>query len=457
MIAPTSFFADYGGHIRIWEEARALQQLGHRLAIATYHNGDDMPGLDIRRSWDVPWIKRALVGSSRHKLYLDVALSYRALETALRLRPTVIHAHMHEGALMGAMLKRLLGIPMIFDFQGSLTAEMVDHHFLRSDSRLYQPMWQFERLINLQADALITSTYNAAELLRRDFAFPADRLHTVTDRVDTGRNRPFDGSPGWEAERRRLRAALGIPEGRRIVAYLGLLAPYQGTNVLMEAARLLLPQMPDLHFLIMGYPDVASYQRLAESLGIADHVSLPGRILYKDAHAYLSLGDVAVAPKMSATEGSGKIPLYMAMGLPIVTFDSSVSREYLGDLGIYAAMGSVDDLAAKLLLALEQREWAARLGVLGREHTVLELSWERAAQQIEAIYAGALERRRGEPRATLRRHSSRAGRGAGPATDPSPSPPTGMQLRAGNGRQMTEEGRAPLAATLLAGEDHGGD
>jgi glycosyltransferase involved in cell wall biosynthesis len=392
MIAPTSFFADYGGHIRILEEARALQKLGHRLAIATYHNGDDLPGLDIRRSWDVPWIKRALVGSSRHKLYLDVALSYRALATALRLRPTIIHAHMHEGALMGAALKRLLRVPLIFDFQGSLTAEMVDHRFLRADGWLYHPLRQFERLINLQADALITSTANAANQLRQEFAFPAERLHIVNDRVDTDRYRPFDGSPAGEEQRRGLRAELGIPAGRRIVAYLGLLAPYQGVNVLMEAARLLLPEMPDTHFLIMGYPDVTSYKRLAESLGIADNLSLPGRILYKDTHAYLSLGDVAVAPKMSATEGSGKIPLYMAMGLPTITFDTPVSHEYLGDAGIYAAFGSAADLAAKIRHTLEQRAWAAQLGTQGRERAVRELSWDRAAQQIEAIYAGALGR-----------------------------------------------------------------
>jgi len=29
MIAPTSFFADYGCHVRIWEEIQALQHLGH--------------------------------------------------------------------------------------------------------------------------------------------------------------------------------------------------------------------------------------------------------------------------------------------------------------------------------------------------------------------------------------------------------------------------------------------
>src|SRR5205085_2484101 len=81
------------------------------------------------------------------------------------------------------------------------------------------------------------STTNAADMLLRDFAFPDDRLYTVIDSINTERFRPFDGSAGWEAERRRLRAELGIPENRRIVVYLGLLAPYQGTNILLEAAR----------------------------------------------------------------------------------------------------------------------------------------------------------------------------------------------------------------------------
>jgi len=106
MLASTSFFSDYGNHVRIWEEAKAVQQLGHRLVLATYHNGDDMPGLDIRRSWDVPWIRRAVVGSSRHKLYLDVGLAWRSLRVALEIRPTIIHAHTHEAAFIGLALKR---------------------------------------------------------------------------------------------------------------------------------------------------------------------------------------------------------------------------------------------------------------------------------------------------------------------------------------------------------------
>jgi glycosyltransferase involved in cell wall biosynthesis len=104
---------------------------------------------------------------------------------------------------------------------------------------------------------------------------------------------------------------------------------------------------------------------------------------------------------MSETEGSGKIPQYMAMGLPVVTFDTPVSREYLGELGIYAQFGSAGDLAAKLLLALEQPEWSRRLGQLGRELAVRELSSDRAGPEIEAIYAAALRYYHKRPHDTL--------------------------------------------------------
>ncbi len=396
-IAPTSFFADYGCHVRIWEEAKTLKQLGHRVVMTTYHNGDDMPGLDIRRSWDVPWIKRTMVGSSRHKLYLDVALSWRALRVALNVKPDIIHAHLHEGALIGAVVSRLLNIPLIFDYQGSLTGEMLDHGFLRRNSVAYRPMRQMERAINWLPDAVITSSYNAAAALHREWNFPRDRLYTVTDSVNTDRFRPFDGSPGWEAERQRLKQELGIPADRRVVVYLGLLAPYQGTTKLLEAAQHILEQRSDVHFLIMGYPDVTSYQALAEQLGVAEHVTLPGRIMYKDAHAYLALGDVAVAPKMSATEGAGKITNYLAMGLPVVAFDTPVSREILGDTGVYARYGDSTDLARSISDLLDDQPRTHELGRLGRTKAVREHSWELGGQQIAAIYERAFARREGRP------------------------------------------------------------
>jgi glycosyltransferase involved in cell wall biosynthesis len=393
MVASTSFFSDYGNHVRIYEEMRVLQQRGHRVVLATYHNGDDLPGLTIERSWDVPWIKRAVVGSSRHKLYLDVGLGWRALRSALRLRPTVLHAHTHEAAAVALPLQVLLQRPLILDYQGSMTAEMLDHRFLRAGSPLHAALRRLEAWINRRADAVTPSTANAAAQLRAGDSVADARIVTVADGVDTDRFRPFDGSPEWTHERLRLRAELGIPAGRRIVVYIGLLAPYQGTNLLLESAQTLCAERDDLHFLVMGHPDPHSYRRLAADLGIADRVTLPGRIFYRDLHSYLALGDIAVAPKMSMTEGNGKVANYMAMGLPIVAFDTPVNREMLADDAYYAAAGDRAAFTAALRRALNEPAHAAACGAAGRRRALEHLSWQRSADRIEAVYRTVLQRR----------------------------------------------------------------
>lgn len=380
MIAPTSFFSDYGCHIRIAQEAHALQARGHDVLIATYHNGDEVDGLRTVRSWDVPWIKRTLVGSSRHKLYLDVALSWRSLRTALNYKPDIVHAHLHEGGLIGAVLKRIVNRPLVFDFQGSMTAEMIDHKFLASrQSPLYTRLYQLESWINRQADMIITSSDNASQLLQTDFGQPASHVTTIADGIDTNFFTP-------QVRNDELLESLGIPKNKKIVVYLGLLAPYQGTNMLIEAIPEIIKAVPDVHFLIMGYPDPDSYLRYAHSLGIGEYVTLPGRIRYRDSHHYLGLGDVAVAPKMSLSEGSGKIPQYMSLGLPVITFDSAVSRQYLGDNGIYATYGNRESLAARIIETLQHPEDARTIGQRNRILAIANHSTAHIGPYLESIY-----------------------------------------------------------------------
>ena len=119
MIAPTSFFNDYGGHIRILEETRALQRLGHQVSIVTYYKGNDVPGLDIRRTPALPWRADYEVGSSRHKLAFDVALLATCLWQGIKIKPDIVHGHMHEGALIGSicMVIAYLAILLIPQYQ----------------------------------------------------------------------------------------------------------------------------------------------------------------------------------------------------------------------------------------------------------------------------------------------------------------------------------------------------
>lgn len=383
MIAPTSFFSDYGGHIRILEETYTLQGMGHEVAIVTYYKGSDMPGLDIRRTAPLPWRAEYEVGSSRHKLAFDVYLAWQSLVEAFRFKPDVIHGHMHEGALIGGVLAKLLRRPLVFDFQGSMTAEMTDHNFLRKDGRLYRLAFGLEKFINKMPQAILTSSVKATRLLEEEFDLPTEKLVPLPDCANPRR---FDPDQFTSEMKQQLRQQLGLPADTPIVAYLGLLTDYQGVPHLIEAAVRLKQAGEKVHFLIMGYPNVVHYKTAAQQRGVSDIMTFTGKVQYQHAPAYLSLGDIAVAPKMSTSEGSGKLLNYMALGQPVVAYDSAVHREYLGESGVYARSGDVAAFTGAIATLLHQPDRRQELGQKLRQRALETYSWQNAGEQIVSLY-----------------------------------------------------------------------
>jgi glycosyltransferase involved in cell wall biosynthesis len=388
-IAPTFFFADYGCHVRILEEIRVLQSMGHRAVVCTYPSGQDVEGIDIRRADYGPWHPDVKIGPARRKLYLDPLLFIKASRVASQIKPNVVHAHLHDGALIGFPVSRACRVPLVFDFQGSLTSEMLAHGFLHRNSPLYH-MWRLlEDRIDRLPDAIITSTANSADLLMKRFNCPSNRVFTVADCVNTDTFVPrwaINNSNGYSDRLEQLRVSLGVPLGYKLVVYVGLLQEYQGISHLLLAAQELAERHLDVHFLIMGYPGLEKYRNMADELGISNRVTFTGRVPYHQLPQYLALGDVAVSPKMSETEGNGKLLNYMAMGLPTVVYDTPVNREILGDLGIYARFGDHRALSAELEAILYNSEASRALGEQLRSRAVSMFSWTRGGKLIEKIY-----------------------------------------------------------------------
>ena len=119
-----------------------------------------------------------------------------------------------------------------------------------------------------------------------------------------------------------------------------------------------------------------------------DCVTFTGKVPYEEAPAHLALGDIAVAPKLSTTEGAGKILNYMAMELPTVAFDTPISREYLGALGTYAApVGDAEALARALAGLLEMPQGERQdLGRRLRQRASRDFSWEESGDRLLDIY-----------------------------------------------------------------------
>ncbi|MHB1413887.1 MAG: glycosyltransferase family 4 protein, partial [Chloroflexota bacterium] len=225
--------------------------------------------------------------------------------------------------------------------------------------------------------------------------YPEAKVVPLPDCVNTERF-----FPRWqvrEEDKTALLARLGIPFNRKLIVYLGLLAQYQGSGHLLLALAELLKKRREVHLLMMGFPGQARYQQLARELGVAEHVTFTGRVPYAEAPAYLALGDVAVSPKISETEGNGKLLNYMAVGLPTVTFDTPVSHEILGELGVYARTGDWESLAASLDYLLYGDVLAAdEIGRALRERAVERFSWQEAGRRLVSIYESLANGRKHE-------------------------------------------------------------
>lgn len=395
MIAPTSFFADYGCHVRILEETRILQKLGHHVTIATYHNGSNVPGIDIRRTLPIPWRKHYEVGSSRHKIVFDALLGLKTLELLARGHYDVIHAHLHEGALIAHVLGKLFGVPVLFDFQGSLTEEMIDHRFLRRESIFYAPLRRLENWINHASRVIFTSSAHAERVLLEKFNCDPAQVRVLPDCVNGDNFCPATNHDPDDLA--ALRRQLNIPDGHKVIVYLGLLAEYQGTGLLLQALQRILQQHQDVYLLLMGFPGVQHYRQQAIELGIDHAITFTGRVSYHEVPRYLALGDVAVAPKLSVTEGLGKLLNYMAVALPTVAFDTPVAREYMGADGHLAVRGDVTSLADKLMTALfpaAHDQWNLEMGKRLRARALQLFAWEQAGQVIVNTYRELVAQRR---------------------------------------------------------------
>ncbi len=396
MLAPTMFFADYGCHVRILEEAVVLRRLGHQVTILAYPNGRDIWGVDVRRSWGVPFNYRIEVGSSRHKIYLDVLMGIKAIFLALKLKPDIIHGHLHEGGLMGWILSKLTGAPLIFDFQGSLTSEMLDHGFLTKDSFFFKLVHRLEKKISHMGDAIFTSSTHGASLLHTEFGVPTGRIHPTPDCVNPDTFSPRNFS---EADIAVFKRELGLPEDKKILVYVGLLTRYQGVDLMLEALQKLAAHRDDFHLLLMGFPAVEHYRQLARNLQVHNRVTFTGKIPYETLAKYLAVGDIALAPKLSNTEGNGKILNYASMALPIVAFKTHVSQEYLGHHGIYAAERSASALATAIETALDMPvEARAMRGHALRQRIHKNYTWEQVGEQIVTVYTAVLS---GHPQPAL--------------------------------------------------------
>ncbi|MFC1608797.1 glycosyltransferase family 4 protein [Patescibacteria group bacterium] len=387
VIAPVPFFVDRGTPIRILEESNALSEKGHSVDIATYHIGYDEGVLSdgVRISRIPPllfWYKKTEAGPSWQKIILDFILFVKLCFKVSFGRYDVIHAHLHEGVLLGWLVKRIFfwkKIKLVSDFHGSLFGELESHKFLKFNF-MRKTFKVIERFINKLGDRIVVSSDELKEMIegqriKRD-------IKVVLDGVSLEKYTAYHG------RKKEIRREMGIPGNRLVFMYSGSFVFNKGIRYIID----FIVENKDsnllkrCYFIIAGSPisEIKDFYLLKEEL--EDFVKIISPLDYNDIAKLNSIGDIAIDPKdKSVFQASGKTLEYMAAGLPVVCWNKENNVKYLGEGGFYVEKNFSEEFSAIIEKCLDSREVIDDKSRVVNER-IKEFSWKKTAEKLDEIY-----------------------------------------------------------------------
>ncbi|MBV7337969.1 glycosyltransferase [Chloroflexi bacterium TSY] len=180
--------------------------------------------------------------------------------------------------------------------------------------------------------------------------------------------------------------SLSSKNGPLTITNIASLTPQKGQHLLLKAAKQILGQRSDVHFIFVGRGKLRqSLETQAAELGIAEHVTFAG--LRSDISNILAATDIFVLS--SLWEG---LPLSAieAMGAarPVVLTDVGGNRELVvsDKHGVMVPAGQVPPLANALLDLLERPEQRLALGKTGRDYVKQNFGIQTITKRYEELY-----------------------------------------------------------------------
>lgn len=362
MLAPEPFFEPRGTPFSEYHRLRALAELGYRVDLVTYPFGTDveLPGVRIVRSRGLPFVRRVAVGPSVVKLALDLRLFATAWRLARRGGYDVVHSH-EEAAFFGVWLARRFGLPHVYDMHSSLPQQLANFRYALG--RLCRPLFAWlERRTVAASDLVITICQELQDLA---VALDAGERAVLIENVMGGET---PEPPSLDA--RAVRDRWGIGAERVLVLYTGTFEPYQGVDLLIDAAAQLARTHPSAVVLMVGGEpsQVDAARRRAVSAGAP--VVFAGAQPAREIPAFIEAADILVSPRVSGTNTPLKIYSYLRAERPIVATRLRTHTQVLDDSTALLVAPEPAALAAGLARLVEdpalRQRLAAAAGDLAR-------------------------------------------------------------------------------------------
>jgi glycosyltransferase involved in cell wall biosynthesis len=391
----TDYLPNIGGVAQhIFEISKALQDLGHNVELLAPETNTSWSNLRRRPFkkivagvpvyW-IPWTCNRTIKffSGRISASLSRRKFHRAsVERFNTYPPDVLHWHALD----------LASFP-VEEFQGPKIWTNHTSNFIEG-IKTPSGLQHYQREAS-SADEIICPSEELADLTIR-IGIPKDRVHFISNGVDSKRFRPDVDASAW-------RAKLGLSTDERLILCPRRLEKKNGVRFFIEAAIEILssgakncvfavagnyigPKSDSDEFIVADLIDTSGFSANFRLLGRVENTEIPG--LYSAAH-FVVMPSLLEATSLSAMEAmsSGKAVLSTNVGgLPFLIRD--------GENGLLVPPANSREIANGMRKLLADPELCKRLGDSGRRRVEKDLDWSRIAEQTLSIYEKAINKHR---------------------------------------------------------------
>jgi glycosyltransferase involved in cell wall biosynthesis len=353
-----------GGQNQVLLTVIGLREIGYRATLVAHPDGElrarAAEGLDL-----IPLAPRTEV---------DLSAAWRLSRVVKRLKPDVVHAHDPHAVAM-ASLALSFGAPS--PAPALIASRRVDFH-LKGNS--------FSRWKHRQVDCFIAASEAIRRMLVGD-GVPADRAVTVHEGIDVDHV--------LAAPAVNVHEAFWLPHHAPVVGNVAALVPHKGHRHLIEAAHLVVQEVPDARFIILGEGELREQlERQVRESQLEKHVLLPG--FRADVLGCLKGFDLFAMS--SVTEGLGTSLLdAMACSKAVVATQAGGMPEVVdeGRTGFLVAPRDRHAMARAIIRLLTEEPLRRQMGEAGFARVRERFTVERMVVETAAVY----ERVAGTPHA----------------------------------------------------------
>jgi glycosyltransferase involved in cell wall biosynthesis len=318
----------------------------------------------------------------------DLKSLWQLYRVMRREKFTIVHTHTPKPGLLAQLAARLAGVPVVIN---TLHGFYFHEHMRPMERRFYIVL---EKLAAFCSDIILSQNREDMQTAVKEGICKSERIRHLGNGIDLAEFDPARFTAGMLQEQR---AEIGIPDGVKVVGFVGRLAARRkGFLDFLAAAQQIVERYPNVRFLVVGDSDKGKPDSVdpavAKDYGLDGHCIFLGMQPNNRLPLLYSLMDVLVLP--SLFEGIPRVIMESAaMGVPAVASNVKGNREAVvdGRSGLLVPLRDVPALAGAILSLLNDPAKARQMGQEGRAVARERFDEQLVFAEVAEVYQRLME------------------------------------------------------------------